>query len=143
MKLHSLMQSPHIWIHTNIPAPYRKHQFEMFSAAFPQTKVFFSEEMHADRNAWKDDIQNWMVQYERHPSNGRLPKVGRFSFSLLWRLIRQPEGTIHLVGATGGNFWFILLFCLLRKSKYVVWGDGGFAESITVRTYGMGRSLKY
>jgi glycosyltransferase involved in cell wall biosynthesis len=129
------MRSPHLWIHTNIPAPYRKHQFETFSAAFPQTKVFLNKEMKMSsyRNAWKDDIQDWMVRCERHPSNSRLPKVGRFSFSLLWRLIRQPKGTIHLVGDTGGNFWFILLFCLLRKSRFVIWNDGGFPESITDR----------
>lgn len=135
MKIDSRMQSPHIWIHTNIPAPYRKHQFETFSAAFPQTKVFFNKEMKMSsyRNAWKDDIQDWMVRCEHHPSNSRLPKVGRFSFSLLWRLILQPKGTIHLVGDTGGNFWFILLFCLLRKSRFVIWNDGGFPESITDR----------
>ena len=89
--------------------------------------------MSPHRKAWKDDIQDWMICCERHSSNHKLPKIGRFSISLLWRLIRQPKGTIHLVGDTGGNFWFILLFCRLRKSRFVMWNDGGFPESITDR----------
>lgn len=127
------LKKQHLWLHTNIPAPYRKHQFEAFALAFPETTVFFYETMHSDRKAWVGDIQSWGVRCVNLPVNDCLKKFSWFSFSLLWKLMQQPKGTIHLVGAVGGAWRLILFCCLLRRSKFVLWNDGGFPETISDR----------
>lgn len=123
---------PSFFLHTNIPAPYRQHQFEAISAAFPGSKVFFSDRMHSDR-PWTDEFAHWKVPCRRLKHQIFLPKLGYISLDLIPEILRQPPGTIHLVGACGGNVYLLRLLGRIRGGRLVFWNDGGFIESITPR----------
>lgn len=118
------------YLHTNLPAPYRKHQFEAISSEFPGSKVFFYDQMHSDRN-WSDDISDWKVPCHRFSRFISLPKVGRISLGAIWQILKQPKGVIHLVGDCSGSFYLILLLGRIKGGKLIFWNDGGFAESIS------------
>ena len=97
------MSGPSIYLHTNIPAPYRQHQFEAIAAAFAGTKVFFSEGMHPDRT-WAESVSEWKVPCRRFKHQIVLPNVGRVTPGLIPELLRQPLGTIHLFAGSFGHF---------------------------------------
>ena len=121
-----------IYIHTNLPAPYRQHLFECIASKFPNTKVFFSDAMHGDR-CWEDDYSGWKVNCTRLKYTFRLPKIGRFSLGLIIHILRQPRGVIHLIGDCGGNILMLLLLGRIRGGRLVMWNDGGFLENISIR----------
>jgi len=121
-----------IYIHTNIASPYRRHQFEAVATAFPGSRVFFSEGMHADR-PWEDGASQWKVQCRRFRHHVVLPKLGMVTPGLIPELLRQPEGTVHLVAASPGNVLLLRLLGRRRGGRLVFWTDGGFAESVALR----------
>jgi glycosyltransferase involved in cell wall biosynthesis len=130
------MTEPCIYVHTNIPAPYRQHQFEAISAAFPGSKVFFSEGIHPDRS-WADGVSQWNVPCHRFKHHIVLPKLGMVTPGLIPELLRQPPGTIHLVAASFGDFLLMRVLGRRRGGRLVFWNDGGFAESVTPRYQGL------
>jgi glycosyltransferase involved in cell wall biosynthesis len=134
---------PALRVHTNIPSPYRKHQFERLSEVFPRTRVYFYDDMEAGR-PWSTDLSGWKINFscmKEKLSLGKASKLrfGRFggiSIDFLRDLLRQPWGTIHLVGyGISGLEWWILWFSgLVGWSKVVELSDGMLQERITPPT---------
>ena len=79
------MQSPAIRIHTNIPSPYRQHQFEMIAKVFPDTKVFFYTKMEPGR-AWAFEFKDWRVCCLRMNDKIRVKGIGVLHFGRLGML---------------------------------------------------------
>lgn len=118
-----------VYLHTNIPAPYRRHQFEAISAVFPRSKAFFYERMHGDRR-WNEDVSDWAIRCFRPRGRISLGRYGSLALGLVRHLLIQPSGTIHLVGACGASVYLLCLFGRIRGGTLVLWNDGGFSDSI-------------
>lgn len=125
---------PALRIHTNIPSPYRKHQFEMIASRFPDAMFYFYTEMDSDR-PWCDDLESWRVRYRRMRRTVSLGRLGKLSTDLLRELIRQPRATVHLVGAGLSMLDWCLLCVLgfLRLATVVHFNDAGFPDQVPPR----------
>lgn len=123
-----------VWVHTNIPSPYRKHQFELIAKEFPRAKFFFYTPMDKDR-PWADNISTWDLGGRGYRTCVRFVQLGKFgrpSLSVIWNLLKQPVGTIHLVGCMPivDKCWFWLIG-YLGLGTCVEWGDAGFPETVS------------
>ena len=124
---------PTIWIHTSSASPYRRHLFEKISETFPNTRIFFYMNMQHEwyrYRVWRDDSEVWKVKCNKFRL--RIPLPSPYSFvtiGLIWRLLRQPRNTVHIVGCVHENWILIMLSCALFRGKYVVWNDAGFPDS--------------
>jgi glycosyltransferase involved in cell wall biosynthesis len=125
-----IMNKPPIYLHTNIPAPYRQHQFEAIAAEFPGSKALFWDEMHGDR-PWKDSVSHWNAACRCFKRQVQVPKLGSVTPGLIPELLRQPPDTIHLVTGSLGNFLLLRLLGRRRHGRLVFWNDGGFGASLT------------
>jgi len=125
--------STSVWFHTCYPSPYRKHQFEMMRQRFPQSEAFlYQPELAPDQGYWAGSGKGWKIPTQIVVSRWRLPYFGQFSFALLFKLLRQPRGTVHLVtGAVKGNLWLIFLTKWLFGSRCLFWNDAGFPDAIS------------
>lgn len=133
MKSKNIKQMPPLRIHTNVPAPYRKHQFERLTEVFPGTRVYFYDDMEAGR-PWSTDLSDWKIDYSCMKKKLSLGKLGKFQIGRyggisvdFWKdLIRQPKGTIHLVGygISGLEWWILWLSGIVGWSKVVMFSDG-------------------
>lgn len=134
---------PALRIHTNLPAPYRKHQFEQLAQVFPDTKVFFYTEMEAHR-PWDFDFTSWHVCCVRMSEKLcilglgvlRLGRFGTLSKVFLKDLFHCGRGTIHLVGygLSGLEWWILWVMGALRWAKVVQHSDGALVDRIVPAT---------
>lgn len=122
-----------VWFHTSAASPYRRHLFERFAEVYPRSRFFFTlhdgdpwlkyQAWHVSSKTWKIDKVNLRLRIP-------VPRVSFIHLDYIWYLLFQPRGTIHMVGCVHGNGWLILLSCLLRKSYYIAWSDGGFSDQL-------------
>jgi glycosyltransferase involved in cell wall biosynthesis len=126
---------PALRIHTNIPSPYRKHQFERLAQVFSNAKFYFYTEMDVDR-PWLDELEKWKINWSRFRRTITFGRLGKCSIDLVVQILRDPKGTIHLVGC-GVSMLDWCLLCLLgflRCATIVHFNDGGFKENISIKT---------
>ena len=105
---------PTIYFHTNVPAPYRKHQFELLTKRFPDAIVYFTKKQ-AKYRPWKDSVDEWKVNV-RHATQK----------SMVLDLLRQRWGSVHVCGAgIHAMYWNLLKISgLIGHSKVIEWDDG-------------------
>lgn len=115
------MINRNLYIHTNLPAPYRKHLFEAFTRQFRMVVVYFCMEPD-NTGRWNYDLSDWRVDC----------RVNCRVTELVWDLIRQRWGSIHLWGGGGSLIFGLLLIAsgLIGHSKLVAWNDAGFPENV-------------
>lgn len=126
---------PPLRIHTNIPSPYRKHQFERLAQVFSDAKFYFYTEMDADR-PWNDNLELWKISWCRMRRSINLGRFGKLSVDLLRELLKQPAGTVHLVGCGVSILdWCVLcLLGFLRLAVIIDFNDAGFPDKVTEKT---------
>lgn len=114
-----------IYAHTNVPSPYRKHQFELMAKAFPGSRFYFHMDQMGYRS-WSNSLEDW-------PKGCR--RCGLFV--QLRDLLVQPWGTVHLLAGASTNFFANLVFVLalqlsaaIGHSKVFSWNDAGFPDKI-------------
>lgn len=112
-------QSKTICFHTNIPSPYRKHQFELFANVFHRVEVFFSENKPEKGRPWSNRVDDWkcVCLFEQQ-------------WKRILRLLFQRWGTVHLLAYPGGRVYQkLLLFSgLCRHSRLIQWNDAGLLK---------------
>jgi glycosyltransferase involved in cell wall biosynthesis len=122
-----------VWVHTSAASPYRKHLFEKLAAVYPRARFFFT--LHEGDEwlkyqAWTLSTKEWKIKATNLRLRIPVPRFAYAHLDYIWHLLFQPKGTVHLVGGVAGNGWLILLSCVLRRSYYVIWGDGGFPDTL-------------
>ena len=112
--------SRQVYFHTNVPAPYRKHQFELLAKRFPGA-VFYLTCKQASYRPWSDGTADWECDV-------RLVT----QLQLVKDLLLQRWGSVHLCGAgVPPLYWRLLrLSGLLRHSIVIDWDDGYTSEQI-------------
>jgi glycosyltransferase involved in cell wall biosynthesis len=119
-----------------VASPYRRHLFERIAATFHQARFFFTVhdgDAWLKYQAWNASVLHWNVRSHNLRLKVPLPHLTFIHLDYILWLLFQPRGTIHLVGCVHGNYFLILLFCLLRKSSFVLWNDAGFPDRLSDR----------
>lgn len=119
-----------VYFHTNILAPYRRHQFSLIARYFPSAKFcFWGKLVSEGENVWKecpDELGiNWVRCAEQtYATAGK--GSGKFSIPFFNILCRQKWGSVHVVGAGVRSFnrFMLLVSALVGHSKLIVWDDG-------------------
>lgn len=119
-----------VYFHTNILAPYRRHQFSLIARYFPSAKFcFWGKLVSEGENVWKecpDELGiNWVRCAEQtYATAGK--GAGKFSIPFFNILCRQKWGSVHVVGAGVRSFnrFMLLVSALVGHSKLIVWDDG-------------------
>ena len=107
-----------IFFHTNIPSPYRQHQFELIARVLPGAVFYFTETCNPAR-PWKVGFDGWQCDC-------RLATP----WMKVKALFLQRWGTIHVLAYPGSRLYHRLLVFsgLIGHSKVVQWNDAGFEE---------------
>ena len=120
-----------VYFHTNVVVPYRYRQFRQISESFPNSLFVLNGEMdNKGDTAWgKGDEDRLGIRYVRIAAqNTDTAGKGRAFFSprLLWLILTQPWGSVHVMGAglSGLNKKMLFLSGLLGHSKLIWWSDG-------------------
>lgn len=114
-----------MYVHTNVPAPYRKHQCELIAREFPGSRFYFHRKQSSFR-PWSDSLDGW-PQGSRHA--GWLTQ--------LKDLIFQPWGSAHLFANCAEGVaknlimkFFLAVSASIGHSKVLVWNDAGFPGEV-------------
>jgi glycosyltransferase involved in cell wall biosynthesis len=108
------------------------HLFTAICRHFPGSLVFFYEKMPTDR-PWKDDAHPLDYPFVKLRQRIDIPGFGYVNPGLIPHLLRQPHGTIHLMGSCSRNALLIRLLGCRKGGRLVWWNDGGFPEQISRR----------
>lgn len=109
---------------TNVPAPYRRHQFELFSRAFPGCIIYLTGRQ-ATYRPWSDSVDGWHCEVRQVTP---------------WRLVRnlifQPWGSVHVYAGVGGRtYWLLLMLSgMIGHSVVINWLDGTTAAAVESAT---------
>lgn len=130
-----------IYFHTNIVAPYRVHQFKAIGEVFPNA-VFCLNGMlvHDGENVWRDaledDVQCRCVRIARQTDKTAGKGEAFFSPRLLWLLLTQRWGSVHVVGAgvSGVNAFMLFFSAFIGHSRLIGWSDGCTKEQSKVES---------
>jgi glycosyltransferase involved in cell wall biosynthesis len=105
----------------------------MMRQRFPHSEAFlYRPELASDQGYWVGSGKGWRIPTQIVVSRWRLPVLGQFSITLLFKLLQQPRRTVHLVtSAAKGNLWLIILTKWLFGSRCLFWSDAGFPDTIS------------
>lgn len=114
-----------LYVHTNVPSPYRRHQFELLATAFPGSRFYFHRKQSSFR-PWSNSLDDWPVGCS----------YAGWCRQLL-ALFMQPWGTSHLFASVDESFlpnlvfrFFLLVSSLIGHSKVLIWNDAGFPHEV-------------
>ncbi|MCR5752147.1 MAG: glycosyltransferase family 4 protein [Kiritimatiellae bacterium] len=126
-----MMAKHRIYFHTNVPAPYRKHQFELIAKRFPDA-VFFLTEKQAGYRPWSNSVKNWKANIW-HVTQ----------MQLLLSLFVQRWGSIHICGGGLPKWYWVLLMVsgMIGQSKVIGWNDGSTLAQVKACKSNTGENL--
>lgn len=131
------MITDRVYFHTNIVSPYRLHQFRYIAKVFPNHLIcLYGKVARNNESVWTDDLDRGepfhCVKFAAQDYETAGKGSGFFSFRLLWLLICQRWGTVHVVGAGVYklNLWMLAFSGLIGHSKLILWKDGCLKSTI-------------
>lgn len=117
-----------LYVHTNVPAIYRRHMFRLLQCSFAHSTFYFNED-GTGYAFWQKDVSAWGVtcvsNWYRFPRHGRM----YFNVQSMKGLLRQRWGSVHLVASVSPiEMLALILSGLLGHSIVITWNDGGFPD---------------